>query len=96
MVLVKVLKRKDASSVLVAVALALLLTNFLSTVSFDLASRLTEFVSGKESEYLNSQTSIGWDQIYLLPTFTLLVQVVILELVVRLVISLKSFWKSAK
>jgi hypothetical protein len=77
MVLVKILKRRDASSVVVAILLAMIITQPLTTTT----GRLASVISG-----LGSKGPFGygpggsWKEMYLFPVVWALVQIVILEI----------------
>jgi hypothetical protein len=71
--IVKVLKRRDASSVVVAVVLALFVNGAVS----DWAFRPAAWLSG------DSTSGGGWKAGVWRPLVTLLVQLVVLELVIR-------------
>lgn len=79
----KVLKRKDASSLSIAVVMALAFTNFLSSVS----TRPAELLSGVESPYGSSAG--GFKDQYLYPLALLVVQLILLEISVRLIVWLR-------
>lgn len=70
MVLVKVLKRKDASSVVVAVAVGLIIFSFLSTVTGPLAAEISS---------INPQQVGEWRNQYLLPFVAAVLQLIFLE-----------------
>jgi hypothetical protein len=72
--IVKVLKRKDASSVVVAVVLAF----FVSGAVSDWSDRPAEWLSGQQS------SGGGWNAGLWQPLITLVVELVILEIVIRL------------
>jgi hypothetical protein len=71
--IIKLLKRKDASSVVVAVALAIFL------------GQVIELWSGRPASWLSGLNSNGggWRIGFWRPLFTLLVEVIILEVVIR-------------
>jgi hypothetical protein len=86
MVLVKVLKRKDAASVLVAVVLALIISSYLPSLLFEVSSK----ISGVESLY---GTSGGdWKNTYLQPTVLFILEVLLLEVLARIFIALRGAW----
>lgn len=82
MAIVNVMKRKDATSVMVAVVIALFLEKFISNVTFDLANNL----SGIEQAGLDGG---GWQNNFLAPLVALVLQLLVLELVVWLYASAK-------
>jgi hypothetical protein len=84
MVLVKILKRKDAASVVAAVALGLAVSNFLSTVSSELSARLS-------GTYEDVGVVTGWQVTYLQPLVWLVLQVVFLEILSWVVLMVREF-----
>jgi hypothetical protein len=91
MVLVRILKRKDASSVMIAVVLALIISSYLPSVLFELTNKL----SGIDDSTYGAPVG-DWKTIYLQPTILLLLQVVLLELFARVFIFLRSAWISQR
>lgn len=75
MAIEKVLKRKDAASVIVAVVVGLVLFQFLSNVSNELANNF----SAVERPALGT---IGWQDHYLVPFMAMAIQLALLELVI--------------
>ncbi|HLB66471.1 MAG TPA: hypothetical protein VJJ78_02675 [Candidatus Saccharimonadales bacterium] len=73
MVIIKVLKRKDASSVIVAVVLALVAISLVSAPAADLSNKIVN--SGQGDVFAN------WEDIYLQPAVLALLQVAFLEVV---------------
>lgn len=71
--IVKVLKRKDASSVVVAVVLALIVNNAVGSWS----DRPADWLSGQQS------AGGGWNAGLWRPLITLVVELIILEIVIR-------------
>ena len=80
----KVLKRKDAPSVSIAVVMAIAFTYFLAAVSSQPAVRLAGL--GNNPNYRNS---MNWQESYLVPFMTLVVELVLLEISVRLIVWLR-------
>ena len=77
MVLVKVLKRKDASSVFVAVLLAWLIWQPLMQVTARPAGKL---LSLKDNQYVSySYPGTGWKVQYLYPVVQLVMELIVLE-----------------
>lgn len=76
MVLVRVMQRKDAASLVVAVAAGLAVFSFLSTFT----AHLTSLLSGGEGDY-------GFADSYWRPVVALVLQLVLLELLARVVIA---------
>jgi hypothetical protein len=83
MYIVKVMKRRDAASVLVAIVLAMAVNQFLMMVSGDLTGRIVG-----ESEGFYGGGS-DWKDAYLYPAVWMLLQVVALEVLLRLVVWLR-------
>lgn len=81
--LVKVLKRKDATSVVVAVVLAFILLPVLTTLTSDLAN----YLSG-----ITDQPSTEWRQFIVQPLIGAFLQVVLLEAILRVAIYLRPFF----
>ena len=83
MYIVKVMKRKDAASVLVAVVLAMILQQLL----FMPTMRLTTLISGIGDPNYNSMYGgggPGWRNEYVNPVVSFVVQVLVLEILIRL------------
>lgn len=77
MVLVKILKRKDASSVLVAIVLAMIVAQPLSMMTMRLASKIA---SANNGQYGFSGPGGGWKNEYLFPLVWAVLQIIILEI----------------
>jgi hypothetical protein len=75
MILVKVLKRKDAASVLVAIVIAMIISQPLSTSTISLASKIAGN-NGGQFGYSGG----GWKDEYLFPVVWALLQLVVLEI----------------
>lgn len=88
MYIVKILKRKDAASVVVAIALAFILTYVLTTVTSDLAT----YLSGIEVPTSATQ----WRENTVRPVIAALLQVVVLEALLRLVIFVRPYFVRKK
>ncbi|HET7320046.1 MAG TPA: hypothetical protein VFI84_00495 [Candidatus Saccharimonadales bacterium] len=82
MILVKVLKRKDASSVIVAILVAMIVSQLLTFVT----ARWSAWLSGQGSRYGYATPGSGWKGEYLFPVVSALVQLLVLEIIVRLYI----------
>ena len=97
MVIVKVLKRKDASSLIVAVVLAMMVSTFLVQITMEGSEELSKLISGNDNIFGTdgSVAGLGWEVAYLLPTVTILLQVIALELLIRLFIFLRGMWISS-
>ncbi len=84
MYVVKVLKRKDASSLVVGVVVAMLVLQFLTIVTQELAGRLAlwQWHTTPENGPAFYTGGVGWRSTYLVPVAALLIQLVALELLV--------------
>jgi hypothetical protein len=86
MLIVKIMKRRDASSVLVAIVIAFVIVQLLSIVTSDLSSRL----AGLGQEDTLGQTTIGgggdWRLTYAFPLISFVLQLVLVEALLRLAI----------
>ncbi|MBX4190875.1 hypothetical protein KW794_02190 [Candidatus Saccharibacteria bacterium] len=74
MVLVKILKRRDASSVMVAIILAMIIGQLLSMTTNVPASKIIQ------SPYGPSAGGPGWKEQYLFPIVWAVLQIVVLEI----------------
>jgi hypothetical protein len=81
MYIVKVLKRKDAASVVLAIWLAMGLMQLTSMPVFRLANKISGIGS---SNYNNFGGYGGWRNEYLNPFVTFALQVILLEILIRL------------
>jgi len=79
----KVLKRKDASSLSIAVVMALAFTNFLATVS----QRPAEILSGTNKTLVLASGS--FKELFLYPLMLLVIELILLEISVRLIVWLR-------
>ena len=77
MVLVNVLKRKDASSIVVAVLVALILIEPITTVTSQLASKISGLPYGLQNGSGGGST---FKTDYLLPVVSAILEVLVLEL----------------
>jgi len=85
MYVVKVLKRKDASSLVVGVTVAMFLLQFVGTMSMELSSRIALWQWGKSAPGNQGfYGGAGWRSTYLQAVVALLVQLLVLEVLVRL------------
>ncbi len=73
--IVKILKRKDAASVLIAIVLAIIINNLVIALSLEIATR----ISGT-----SSMGGYPIKNTYVLPVVSAIVQIVILEILVRI------------
>jgi hypothetical protein len=78
MVLVKMLKRRDASSVLVAVLVALVVWQPLMQETSRLSAKISGLSGGQYASY--SAPGAGWKGEYLYPLVSVIVQLIALEL----------------
>jgi len=74
---IKVLKRKDASSVVVAVVIALILSQLLPILAADLSGTLSGAADGQYVSY--AYPGAGWQEQYLQPVLSAVLQLLILE-----------------
>ncbi len=94
MAIVKVLKRKDASSVIVAVVIAMMLAQALTTLTMGLATKLSGLDDG--ASFGGTLAEDSWKVSYLLPVVTVLLQLAALELVVWLYSAAKDTFTTKK
>lgn len=87
MYIVKVLKRRDAASIVVAVVLAFVLSNVVTVLTSDLATYLSgiDTVGGTE-----------WRENVVRPLIAAILQVVLLEAVLRLAVYLRPYFVQRK
>ena len=87
MYIVKVMKRKDASSIVVAVVIATAISMWLPSM----LSKLANWISNVPNDqvFIYSMPDAGWQTIYLLPTVNFLLQILALELLLWAVIWLR-------
>jgi hypothetical protein len=78
MVLVKILKRKDASSVLVAILIAMIVSQPLNLTTTHLASKISGLHNGQYFGY--GGPGSGWKGEYLFPIVWAILQLLILEI----------------
>ncbi len=83
MVLVQILKRKDASSIVVAVVVAMIISQVLGVMS-NLAGWLSGLHNGQYPGY--SFPGSGWKGEYLYPFVLAILQLLLLEVLVRVYI----------
>lgn len=87
MYITKVLKRGDAASVVVAIVLAFIVISVLPNLVGD----LTQILTGTEDGYVpGTYPGMGWQEVYLMPVVSALLQVVVVELGLRLVVVFRS------
>lgn len=86
MYIVKILKRRDAASVVVAVVLALILLGILSTLTSDLAT----YLSGIET------TGTEWRENIVLPLIQGALEIILLEALLRIVIYVRPMFVRRK
>lgn len=85
MVLVKILKRKDAASVVLAILMAMILMQPLTSMT----SKPASIISGLNgSQYMNYGPGSGWQSEYLFPIVWVVVQILVLEALCWVVIFL--------
>jgi hypothetical protein len=82
MYLIKVLKRKDAASVITAILVAMILLQPMGQVTAKLAAKISGLNNGQYYGY--SAPGSGWQGEYLYPVVWALLQLVLLEILIRL------------
>ena len=85
MQILKVLAKKDAYSVALAVALGLMIQSLLYTVSFSWSSKI---VTSDDSTSAFSLTGGDWKTNYLVPVLTFISSVLLLELILQVIVYL--------
>jgi hypothetical protein len=80
MVIIKVLKRKDAASLVVGVVLAIIVAQLVIALTSDFA----QILSGVDESEHFSTVSDSWQASYLLPAVSIVLQLITLELLIRL------------
>lgn len=83
MYIVKVLKRRDAASVVVAIVLGFILITLLPVLTTDLAS----FLSG-----ITDRANLDWRSDVVQPIINSFLQIIVLEAILRLVIYIRPFF----
>jgi len=86
MILVKILKRKDATSVIVAVIIAMIVGQCLSFATGSIAGTLSGL--GEEQGFGFAGPEADWQQTYLYPAVWAAVQLVVLELLAWVIVLL--------
>lgn len=84
----KVLKRKDGSSIVVAVIVAMIIGSVLPTLTSGLANSLSGATDGQT--FSSAYPSANWQTRYLQPVVWALLQLILLELLIWLYGSAKS------
>ena len=95
MYIVKVLKRKDAASVVVAVTLAFQLQQLLGVPTYRLSNWLAN-IGGNGGDTAYNNPSGGWRNEILNPIVSFIVQMIVLELLIRLFVWLHPMFVSKK
>ncbi|MFA5004310.1 MAG: hypothetical protein WC498_03490 [Candidatus Saccharimonadales bacterium] len=80
MAIVQVLKRKDAASVIVAVVVAMVLSQFVTQFVGGLAGKLS---GQKDGQFVSFAPFTGWRGQYLYPFVLLVLELILLEVVIR-------------
>lgn len=88
MYIVKILKRKDAASVIVAIILAIVLLNVITAVTGDLAT----YLSGIDVAAGSTQ----WRENAVRPAMAAVLQLVLLEAILRVVIFIRPYFVRKK
>lgn len=87
MVLVKILKRRDAASLVVAILVAMAVSQFLSMVTNQPAMELANLGAGSDPAL--SFGGQGWRYNYLWPVVALVLQLLVLEVLARIVLAVR-------
>jgi hypothetical protein len=82
--IVKVLKRKDAASVIVAVVVAMVLVPLLSSLVGELSRIVSGLNEGQVFGYAQTTPGTGWQGEYLFPVVFAALQLIALEVLIRL------------
>jgi len=97
MYIVKVMKRKDAASVVIAIWLAMALMQLTSIPTIRLSNWLTGLGANNwQGPYGGGGPSYDWRSEYLSPVVSFLVQVVVLEILIRLFVWVHPMFVSKK
>jgi hypothetical protein len=86
MVLIKILKRRDAASLVIAIIIAMAVGQALATASFWPAS----VIVGTNQEGFGAGGP-GWEGNYLQPFIQVALQIIALEIIVRLYVAVAAF-----
>ena len=86
--IVKVLKRKDAASVILAVVIGMVLLQLVSTLTTKLAGQISGLEDGQYLSY--SYPNAAWQGTYLFPVVSAALQLLALEILVWLYVGLRS------
>lgn len=81
MYIVKILKRKDAASIIVAVYLGLALISFINPYAFEVVNWVWPPTV--------SEVTVMWEETYFRPLVTLVAEIVVLELFLRLAVLIR-------
>lgn len=76
------LKRKDGSTLIVAIALGLVLAQFVSVVAGDISHILAVYISG-QATLIDSLPVFDWRTMIFEPTMLVLLQILLIELLIR-------------
>lgn len=94
MLLVKILKRKDASSLIVGVVIASVLWQALIAMTGDLASTLSGLKDGHQV-ISYAPPDANWRQMYAYPTISAALQIIALELLAWVILGVSLLIKGA-
>lgn len=92
MLIVKVLKRKDAAALVVAVVLAMIVSKWLPGLVAELSNNLSGLDNSTYFSYATISDNVagsGWQARYLQPAVSVLMQIIALELLIRLIVWLR-------
>jgi hypothetical protein len=91
MLLVKILKRRDASSIIIAIVVAMILAQLLNALLAELSGRISGLQSGQYLTYAAS--GAGWKSQYLNPVVFAALQLIALEILAWIVVWFKGSGK---
>ena len=86
MVTIKVLKRKDGASLVAGVILAVITASFVSAITQSLAQKISY-------SNLNNYSGPSWQVAYLYPLVWFLLELIVVEIIVRIYVALHDSMK---
>jgi hypothetical protein len=90
MVTVRILKRKDAASVAVAVAIGWILVQFVQIISSNWATRIANMGRQSGMYGIGAGPGSSWRDEYLAPVLTLILGLIVLEVVLWVAVTLRA------
>ncbi len=94
MVFIRILQRKDVTSIILAVALGLALAQFMSVVALGLSSLFSSIINGDIG--VKAGSIYDWRASLFEPAMLFILQVIVLEVLARIVISFRKIVISYK